>query len=336
MTPGNAILSVVAGSDSNIVPFSFLLDLHLTYLAYQWVKTLGDDDTVPSGLHPRPSSLLMLFENQVAAIRIQYRAPWSKRHELTLCAIQLQIYSFAIRNGQSRAGSPEPEVNNINCNEVRGKATTVLVDLAKYVSTETAKVYKWPVFPRLHLGRAVAIGIYMAATTSDALTRTTILQACREIVRMLSGFVKYPKEHTARVTKHFSAGIRTIEARGLEWFQAVETADTKAPISARMSANIPYQIVWWAKHSSRIVPEPPAQVDSVPPSIAPITPSTRPQGEPDQILPAPQPLASGFDDTVDLSFFDNTSHFDFDNIDFTDIHLDWQWMNEEFLQSNST
>lgn len=135
MTPGNAILSVVAGGDSKIIPFSFLLDLSLAHLAYQWVKTLGDDDTTISGLHPKPGSLMMLFENQVAALRLQYREPWSKRHELALCAIQLQIYSFAIRTGQSRAASPEREVN-ISCDEIRGKATAVLVELAKHASAE--------------------------------------------------------------------------------------------------------------------------------------------------------------------------------------------------------
>lgn len=333
MTPGNAVLSVVTGSDSNIVPFPLLLDLSLTYLAYQWVKTLGDDDMMASGLHPRPNSLMMMFENQVAALRLRYPVPWSKRHELTLCAIQLQIYSFAIRTGQSRAGSPEQDVD-IRYHEVRGKATIVLVDLAKHASTETTDIYNWPVFPRLQLGRAVAIGIYMAATTLDDLTRTTILQACKEIVRVLSGSIQYPKEHTARLTKHFTAGIRTIEARGLEWFQAVETADIKTPITARMSANIPYQIIWWAKHSSRIVPEP-GQVAAVPPRDAPFSAPSRQRDQPDQSHLPFQPLPSGFDDAVDLSFFNAMNDLDFD-LDFTDIHLDWQWLNEEFMLSPST
>lgn len=329
MTPGNAVLSAIAGSGSMPVPFSFLLDLSLTYLAYQWVKTLGDDNTTISGLHPRSTSLMPLFESQIAALRLQYQTPWSNRHKLTLCAIQLQIYSFAIRTSQSRPGSPDHDIDvDVACNEVRGRATIVIVDLARYVTTETENVYNWPILSRLHLGRAVAIGIYMAATTSDNLTRTIILQACKDIVQMLADYIQYPKEHIARVTKHFAAGIRTIEARGLEWFQTVETADTKPPISARMSANIPYQIVWWAKHSPRILPEL-GQVASGVPIVAP----TQQHNQPDDIQPELQPLASTFDDAIDSSLFDYVNDMNFD-FDFTDIHLDWQSLNEDFLQSH--
>lgn len=333
MTPGNAILSAITGTDSIMVPFPFLLDLSLAHLAYQWVKTLGDDDTTTSGLHPRPDSLMMLFENQVAAMRLQYRMKWSTSHELTLCTIQMQVYSFVIRSGQSRAGTPGDGAV-VKFNEVRGKITTVLVDLAKHVSTAGPEAYDWPIFSRFHLGRAVAIGIYTAATTSDNLTRLTILQACKDIVKMLAGYVQYPKEHIARVTKHFAAGIRTIEGRGLEWFQTVETSDTRAPIRARMSANIPYQIIWWAKHSSRIVPEP-EQAASVPLINVSINPSDQQRSQPTQIDPAHQPLAGLFDDAADLSFHNTFNDLEFD-IDFTDIHLDWQWLNEEFIQSEST
>lgn len=276
---------------------------------------------------------MILFENQVAALRLQYREPWSKRHELTLCAVQLQIYSFAIRTDPSRAASPEREVN-ISCDEIRGKATAVLVELAKHASTETESVYNWPVFPKLHLGRSIAIGIYLAATTPDDLTRITLLQACKEIVEMIAGYIQYLKEHAARVTKHFAAGIRTIEAQGLGWFQAVETADTKPPIRARMSANIPYQIIWWAKHSSRIVPEP-EHVASVPFSVAQITPPTRQPDLPGHAQLAPQLPSSGFEDGVNSSFFDFMNDIDF-NFDFTDINLDWQSLTGEFLQTHST
>lgn len=189
-------------------------------------------------------------------------------------------------------------------------------------------------FPKLHLGRSIAIGIYLAATTPDDLTRVTLLQACKEIVEMIAGYIQYPKEHAARVTKHFAAGIRTIEARGLEWFQAVETADTKRPIRAGMSANIPYKIIWWAKHSSRIVPEP-EQVASVPFSVAPITPPIRHSDQPDHAQLALQLPSSGFEDGVNPSFFDSVNDFDFD-FDFTDINLDWQSLTEEFLQTHST
>ncbi|GAB7324364.1 hypothetical protein MBLNU13_g08315t1 [Cladosporium sp. NU13] len=161
----------------------------------------------------------------------------------------------------------------------------------------------------------------------------TILQACKRIVRMLAGYAQYPKELVARVTKHFAAGVRTIEAQGLEWFQKVETADTRPPINARMSANIPYQIIWWAKHSPRIVPEP-EQVASVPPIVAPITPSNRQRGQPDQSLLSHQPQADVFDDADNLCFFP-VDDLDFD-FDFTDIHLDWQRLNEEFIQSHTT
>ena len=332
MTPGNAVLSVVTGSDNKMLPFPFLLDLSLTQMAYQWVKTLGDDDTTRSGLHPRPHSLMMLFENQVAAMRLQYPITWPKRHELMLCAIQLQIYSFAIRVDPSRAGTPDQEVM-IKHDEVRHKAIAVLVDLARHVSDVTTERYKWPVFPRLHLGRAIAIGIYLAATTSDNPIRMTILQACKKIVQMLAGYAQYPKELTARVTKHFAAGIRTIEAQGLEWFQTVETADTRPPISARMSANTPYQIIWWAKHSPRIVPEP-EQVTSVLSTVVPIAPSSRKPGQPDQSHLYHLPQADVFGHAADLSFFP-VGDLDFD-LDFTDIHLDWQWLNEELVQSHDT
>lgn len=332
MTPGNAVLSAITGNDNKILHLPFLLDLSLTYMAYQWVKTLGDDDTTKSGLHPRPHSLMVLFDNNVTAMRLQHPGTWSKRHELTLCAIQLQIYSFAIRSDQSRAGTLEYE-ELINYDEVRSKATIVLVDLARYVSNETAEAYKWPIFPRLHLGRAVAIGIYLAATTSDNPTRMTILQACKKVVQMLAGYIQYPKELIARVTKHFAAGIRTIEAQGLEWFQTVETADTRPPISARMSANIPYQIVWWAKHSSRIVHEP-EQVASVPPNVAPTSSPQQQCSQLDQNHPAHQPLAGVFDDAFDLSFFNSVSDLDF-STDLTDIHLDWRWLNEELMHSHN-
>lgn len=333
MTPGHAVLSVITGNDSNVVPFSFLLDVSLTYLAYQWVKTLGDDDTMTTGLHPSPNSLMTLFENQVAAIRLQYRAAWSKRHEFTLCAIQLQIYSFTIKTGQGRAESPEHEFI-LKYNEIWSKATTALVDLAKHISTESAEIYKWPIFPRLHLGRAAAIGIYMAATTSDALTRTAILQACKDIVRILAGYVQYSREHIARITKHFAAGIRTIEGRGSGWCQAVETTDKRPPIRARMSANIPYQIVWWAKHSSRIIPEPEQGVGASV-TVAPIPQTDRQHDPPDQPRPTDQSLAGIFDDPVGFSFFDPLTDFD-SGIDFTDINLDWQWLNEEIMQLHST
>jgi hypothetical protein len=333
MTPGNAVLSAITGNDSNIAPLSFLLDLSLNYLAYQWVKTLGDDDTMTTGLHPRPNSLMTLFENQVAAIRLQYQETWSKRHELSLCAIQLQIYSFAIKTGQVRAESPEHEFI-IGHNEIRSKATTALVDLAEHISTESAEIFNWPIFSRLHLGRAAAIGIYMAAATSHDLTRTTILKACKEIVRILAGYIQYPRDHTARITKHFAAGIRTIERRGSEWFQAVETTDKRPPIRARMSANIPYQIVWWAKHSSRITPEP-EQVIGALPSIASIPRSDRQHDQPNQPHPTDQALAGIFDDAVGFSFFNPTNDVD-SGIDFTDIDLDWQWLNEAIMQSHDT
>lgn len=245
---------------------------------------------------------LQTFDSQCAQVRSRFTAPWSRMAEISYYALQLQAYSFAISGNVSQADDAN-----------QAKALSLIVRMISEASKTDVTKRFWPFFPKYHILFAAAIGIYMAATTSQNMARLSLLEACKEAVPTMKSWSLFPKDQISRVAAHVATGVRRIESP-----RGVALGFTGRPtIESRMAANIPYRVIWSAKHG----PEPVQNsiVTNSQHSSAPMTAfhaSSESTVGPNQ---QDDTLQFTLDQVDDALFFE-----DMNDLDFTDIFLDWQ------------
>ena len=315
VTPGNAILSALSSSINSHIPQSFLLELNLALISHQWVESLGDDETRASGQHPDPQSLLPSFDGQCALLRAQYPSPWPKTAEISFLALQLQVYSFVINKEVSTSEGTAPE-SATTTHIIHARVLSILLRLINEVSKEDPAKPHWPVFAKYHVMLAASISIYIAASTWERMTRLTLLEACKDAIGVLTGWSMFPKDQTARIINHLNTAIRRVESRGHE----VLKFDTRKPaISARMAANIAYQLIWSAKHNRTPHSSEPATTVPQAPTFSSHVQDVAAPAQLPVIQQQPQQFDGIFTGMEESSFFEGM-----DDADFTDIFLDWQ------------
>ena len=330
MSPGNAITSALEIDDPEI-PQSLRLDLHISYLSYLWTKTLGDDETSSSGEHPSPAHLIMTFESQFAQMRERYSSyVWPKFLHIRAAGLQLQVYSFAInRHHPMVADRGAPALPQATDQILQAKALSAMITVATEARKDAPSLGYWPVFARYHVMFTTCLGVYMAAKVSDEATRSALIETCKNNVQLLHGWALYPRDSFARITKHITTSIRRIESHGGQGLLSADDGSGRPNVTSRMAANIPYQLVWNAKHGKTPDPAPPPQ--PAPGYSAPAQPRIGvSQHVPDVATggamsypnqPEQAPFGYSFGEIDDSMFLE-----DWTEADFTDIALDWQSM----------
>ena len=315
ITPGNAILTAVAEHQSSDIPQAFVLQLNLAYISYQWIRRLGDDESMSSGQCSSPESFIQTFDSQCLQLRERFAGTWPRLVEIAYYAMQLQVYSFVIHKRTSTLSSTESG-NALSIDLLQAKMLAILVRMTSKASKEDATRPQWPVFARYHVILAATTCVYMAAATSERTTRLTLLEACKETVPILESWSMFARDQAARVAKHIAVAIRKLEACGGE---AANNGSRRLAISARMAANIPLQVIWSTKHAWTSNGAGPATTF---PSTAARTVDH--QDEPVSVAPSmlqtqPEVFNYPSDYITDASFSDYM-----DDTDFTDIFMDWQ------------
>ncbi|KAK3719612.1 hypothetical protein LTR37_004149 [Vermiconidia calcicola] len=204
--------------------------------------------------------------------------------------------------------------------QIYAKALSTIVRLISEASKEDATKQQWPIFAKYHVFFAASMSVYMAAATSEKTVRLTLLQTCKDAIPILNGWSMFPKDQLARVTRHILRAISRVEARALD---AVSSNLRLPSVSARMAANIPYQVIWNAKHNR--TPDPVELTATLPPaSTYPTDYQPTPSGSRSTTsLPRQDGLLYSFQGSDDGLNFE-----DMNDADFTDIFLDWQSLRE--------
>lgn len=317
LTPGNAIVSAVSSIERTDIPRTLLLELNVMLMAHQWLKTLGDDDSTPSGQCPSPEHFIQTFDNQCHAIREKYAGVWDPRSEITFSALQIQIYSFVIGKTDPMAMPTTPM--NANWEFYFAKTLTAAVRLVSSVSqAEDAKEY-WPVFAKYHVMLAACISVYMAAITTDLTAKSTLLETSKAAITLLAGWSIFSKDMFARIGKHIATAVRRVEAQGSSGLLAIDEGSHKTPICSRMGTNIPYRLVWNAKHGKS--PDTHPEVQQAMPLNQDVSTfqGVLPQVDMLQMPNVTQPFDLLFNGLDDMALFDGMN-----DSDFTDMLLDWQ------------
>lgn len=317
MTPGNAIFSAPSHCDGSDTSKSLLLELDLSLMSYQWLKTLGDDASTTSGQFPSPEHLIQTFDGQVSSLRARHAGTQCQRLEIMFHALHLQVYSFVI----DRKNTSDPLT--------LGTAAFIDVVLAKAQSSAIRLISAmlqaddlgafWPVFAKHSTMSAACICVYMAATTTDHEARRMLLEACKNAVAIFTGWSMFSKDSFSRIGRHIATAVRRVESQGLLSLQAMNNVPHKTAISARMAANIPYRVIWDAKHGSS--PGPSTEPQHSMPTREDTSAFPTPVAGVDagSSLDAPQSFDLLFNDWNDIALFDSMNE-----ADFTDIWLDWQ------------
>jgi hypothetical protein len=158
----------------------------------------------------------------------------------------------------------------------------------------------------------------MAATTAEISARLTLLEACKEATALLLGFSMFPKDCFSRIGRHIATAVRRVESQGSIGLEAIDGVNHKAVITARMAANIPYRIVWSAKHG--VTPDQSSEVQHpmLPTQEVPTLPGAA--SGPGRLYPqsGSQPFDLLFSDLYEISLFDSMN-----DAEFNDILLDW-------------
>lgn len=238
ITPGNAILAAVAEHANADIPLTLRFHLNLALLSYEWVNTLGHDTTAGSGLCSSPENLVEAFDNHCAQLRQRFPAPWPKLGDISYYATQLQVHSFAINKHINSPGDRALEAT-VQTDLIQAKSLATLVRLITEASKSVDSISRWPVFAKYHVMLAASLSVYMAASTSERMTRIALLQAAKDSVPILKRFSVFPKDHFARISRHISTAIRRVEGLGPS---AVSSHASRPAVRARMAANIPYQV----------------------------------------------------------------------------------------------
>lgn len=327
MPPGNAIISAL-GSPGPAIPQSLLLNLHISYTSYLWTKALGDDESTSNGQHPSPSHLMSTFESQAAQIQARFSSfIWPKFLEIMFAGLKLQAYSFALnRQLPETADRGAPAMPHATDEMLRAKALSAMITVATEARKDAPSLRYWPVFARNNVIFAVCLGVYMAATASDGVMKTSVLETCKNSVQLLYGWALYSRDSFSRITKHITTSIRRIESHGAHGLLSADDPAGRPDVTSRMANNIPYQLVWRAKHGRTPDPAP----EAAPTFFAPAQAQTRAVQHPANVQDSTMSYQNqpeqvfgyfSFGDIDDSMFLE-----DWTEADFTDIALDWQSM----------
>ena len=142
LTPGNAVLSATTFGGSDISE-ALLLELDLSLMSYQWMKLLGDDDSISSGQCLYPETLIQTFENQCNRLRQRHVGTWSYLSEMTFHALQLHVYSFVVDKRHAN------ELPTSNTSDVTtAKALSTVIQLVTNASKAKVSKDYWPIFAK--------------------------------------------------------------------------------------------------------------------------------------------------------------------------------------------
>ena len=143
LTPGNAILSATSSSERSDVPETVLLELDISLMSYQWMKLLGDDDSMSSGQCEHPENLIYTFENQCNQLRQRHMGAWSMLSEMTFHALHLHVYTFVIDKNYR---SETPASGNIGV--TIAKALPAVIQVVSNASKAGDSKEYWPIFAK--------------------------------------------------------------------------------------------------------------------------------------------------------------------------------------------
>jgi hypothetical protein len=143
LTPGNAILSATCSSGGSDISEALLLELDLALMSYQWMKLLGDDDSIPSGRYLYPENLIQTFENQCNQLRQRHVGAWSCLSEMTFHALQLQVYSFVV-DKKHASETPTSATMDVTI----AKALSTVIQLISNASKARESKDYWPIFAK--------------------------------------------------------------------------------------------------------------------------------------------------------------------------------------------
>jgi len=292
--PGHAILA--AATNHPDIPASLVLDLNIALLSKQWLKVLGNDDAVASGQRQAPEAIIQSFESQLAQLRGRFAGYWSSIGEISYYALQLQAYSFSISQQSDSVADTTTTAHTI-----QAKAVSAVLQLISEAANEDKFKKYWPASAKYAVVFAACIGIFVAATTTETMTKLSLLGACRDAVTVMKGWSLFPKDQITRIATHVTNAILRIESQT----QSTSTMGPgKPPVTSRMTANIPYRVLWSAKHGRAF-------------SSGTDTHGSVPQKMPDDTIP--QQEVTMYADSFGMDAFD-----DLNDASFTDIFLDWQ------------
>ena len=159
----------------------------------------------------------------------------------------------------------------------------------------------------------------MAAATADIAARITLLDTCKEATSMLAAWSMFPKDSYSRISRHIATAVRRVESQGSRGLQAIDGLIHKTVVTARMAANIPYRIVWSAKHGKTPESSPEVQHPTLPLQEGHTLSGTVPGADSLYLQNGSQPFDLLFNDLDDVALFNNMN-----DVDFTDIWLDWE------------
>lgn len=292
--PSHAILSV-AENDSDI-PTSFHLELNIALLSKQWLKVLGDDDAISSGQCRSPDSVIPILEGQLAQLRERFAGHWSGVADISYYALQLQAYSFSISRQDGAFTS------KITTAQIQAKAlSAIMLSVSEAAKEDPAKIY-WAATTKYSVVFAATLGVFLAATTSQMMVKLSLLNSCRDAVRVIRAWALFPRDQMSRVATHITNAIQRLESPG---GPSSALGSGKPEVCSRMTANIPYRVIWSAKHRRAFSSETEPHNASLPAVRA------HPA--------APQQELLAYSQQTEFETFD-----DLDAANFTDIFLDWQ------------
>ncbi|KAK5166495.1 uncharacterized protein LTR77_008038 [Saxophila tyrrhenica] len=305
ISPAHALLSA-ASSDHPSAPPSLLIDLNLALLSKQYTTLLGDDPSTPSGQRPDPGSLIHAFESQLAQLRSRFSGHWTAVAEISYYALQLQVYSFSLCQSADHLTSDENNNNNTAAAQlIQAKALSAVVKLVSEASKPDPDKKFWPAATKYCLVFAACIGVSVAADSSDLIVQISLLSAVKDAVVALRGWSLFPRDQIARVAGHLSTAAARVE--GGTAGAGKGKGKVKEVVRARMTANIPYRVIWGAKHGRALSSRPNGVEGHVP------------QVSTGEAMPAPETGGYTPQQPIGMDAFE-----DVDDANFTDIFLDWQ------------
>lgn len=244
------------------VPKMLIMQLKMSVLSYQALKTLGDDETTCSGQHPSPHALIDAFESRCRQIRELFPQPWPSTAEIAYLTLRLQLYAFVLasdremrQTDRTRTPRTGPETDYLReyGNLYRVEAASIIVRLIEEVSRSGVEARsRWPFFPQYSTLYAASIGIFIECLDDhDSASQRKLLDMCRTVVPILSSWSFASGDQMDRLSGHLAFALNTMQADQVTRVAfGHELSDKPLFVNARAAANIPYQIVWSAKFAS--------------------------------------------------------------------------------------
>ncbi|CRG88465.1 Putative transcription factor SEF1 [Talaromyces islandicus] len=231
------IINALETSDTRM-PGVLKDQLRTTYLGFRISHSLGNDISSLSGLPSNRTSLIHLFETDLATARTGTSADRDASGEICFLAVKLQLYSYAFENNSSEEKEGADDGNRCEIFLRAYNAAMELVQIAVTNSSEapywTRQVYQSVINAMTFLLKLCSSSAPQLSAMDSPSTRNLISQGWG----LLRSGSLMENDHLFRISNLVA------------YLSKLEEKDPQLPrltVQSRMSANVMYDAVWRAK-----------------------------------------------------------------------------------------